>query len=62
MSTSHVTGEVQTERLAIEEGALLRGKVEAGRLGVKTEAKGAAATSNGKSAEAMPTTSGSGAD
>jgi cytoskeletal protein CcmA (bactofilin family) len=59
MSTCHVTGEVQTERLAIEEGALLRGKVEAGRLTPKTEAKSAAATGNSKSAEAMPTTSGS---
>jgi cytoskeletal protein CcmA (bactofilin family) len=62
MSTCHVTGEVQTERLAIEEGALLRGKVEAGRLTPKTEAKSAAATGNSKSAEAMPATSGSASD
>jgi cytoskeletal protein CcmA (bactofilin family) len=62
MSTCHVTGEVQTERLAIEEGALLRGKVEAGRLAPKAEAKSAAATSSSKSAEALPTTSGSSAD
>lgn len=62
MSTCHVTGEVQTERLAIEEGALLRGKVEAGRLAPKAEAKSAAATSSNKSAEALPTTSGSSAD
>jgi cytoskeletal protein CcmA (bactofilin family) len=59
MSTCHVTGEVQTERLAIEEGALLRGKVEAGRLTPKTEAKSAAATATSKSAEALPATSGS---
>jgi cytoskeletal protein CcmA (bactofilin family) len=59
MSTCHVTGEVQTERLAIEEGALLRGKVEAGRLAPKTEAKSAAVTGSSKSAEALPTTSGS---
>ena len=39
MGTAQVTGEVQTDRLAIEEGALLRGKVEAG----KQIAKGAAA-------------------
>jgi cytoskeletal protein CcmA (bactofilin family) len=30
-STGHVTGEVQTQRLAIEDGAVLRGKVETGR-------------------------------
>src|SRR5712692_7472818 len=30
-STGQVTGEVQTDRLSIEDGALLRGKVEAGR-------------------------------
>jgi len=62
MSTCHVTGEVQTERLAIEEGALLRGKVEAGRLTPKTETKSAGATGNNKSAEALPATSGSSAD
>jgi cytoskeletal protein CcmA (bactofilin family) len=30
-STGHVTGEVQTQRLAIEDGAVLRGKVETGK-------------------------------
>jgi cytoskeletal protein CcmA (bactofilin family) len=30
-STGHVNGEVQTDRLAIEDGATLRGKVEAGK-------------------------------
>lgn len=30
-STGQVNGEVQTDRLAIEDGALLRGKVEAGK-------------------------------
>ena len=30
-STGHVIGEVQTDRLAIEDGAVLRGKVEAGK-------------------------------
>jgi cytoskeletal protein CcmA (bactofilin family) len=38
MSSSQVTGEVTTERLAIEEGALLRGKVEAGKLTTKAPA------------------------
>jgi len=62
MSTCHVTGEVQTERLAIEEGALLRGKVEAGRLAPKTEAKSSSSTGSSKTAEALPATSGSSAD
>jgi cytoskeletal protein CcmA (bactofilin family) len=62
MSTCHVTGEVQTERLAIEEGAMLRGKVEAGRLAPKTEAKSAASTGSSKSAEPLPAASGSSAD
>src|SRR6516225_4975470 len=30
-STGEIAGEVQTDRLAIEDGALLRGKVEAGK-------------------------------
>src|SRR4030081_2774119 len=43
-STGHITGEVQTDRLAIEDGALLRGKVEAGRQTTKaTEIKSSAA-------------------
>jgi cytoskeletal protein CcmA (bactofilin family) len=62
MSTCHVTGEVQTERLAIEEGALLRGKVEAGRLALKAETKNAGSAGNNKSTEALPATSGSAAD
>ena len=63
-STSQVTGEVQTDRLAIEEGALLRGKVEAGKPSVKpAEPKPAAAAATaGKSAESMPAASGSAAD
>jgi len=44
LGTGCVTGEVQTERLAIEEGATLRGKVEAGKLNTRAaEAKAAAA-------------------
>jgi cytoskeletal protein CcmA (bactofilin family) len=39
-NTGRVTGEVRTERLAIEDGALLRGKVEAGKAQSRTvEAK-----------------------
>jgi cytoskeletal protein CcmA (bactofilin family) len=38
MSSSQVVGEVVTERLAIEEGALLRGKVEAGKLAATPKA------------------------
>jgi cytoskeletal protein CcmA (bactofilin family) len=34
-STAHVEGEVQTDRLAIEDGALFRGKVEAGKPATK---------------------------
>jgi cytoskeletal protein CcmA (bactofilin family) len=35
-STGNVTGEVQTQRLAIEDGAVLRGKVETGRAPEKS--------------------------
>ena len=45
-NTGRVTGEVKTERLAIEDGALLRGKVEAG----KAHSRGAEARSKGNSA------------
>jgi cytoskeletal protein CcmA (bactofilin family) len=55
-STGQVTGEVHTDRLAIEDGALLRGRVEAG----KQLAKAAAATA--KSSEATPLNSGTAAD
>ncbi len=44
-NSGRVTGEVRTERLAIEDGALLRGKVEAGKAqsrNAETRAKGAA--------------------
>src|SRR5438105_12147779 len=44
-STGQVTGEVQTDRLVIEDGALLLGKVEAGRQpNNPTEIKASAAT------------------
>jgi cytoskeletal protein CcmA (bactofilin family) len=62
-STGQVTGEVQTDRLAIEDGALLRGKVEAGRQASNTsEIKSAAATAAGKSGELTSLNSGTAAD
>jgi cytoskeletal protein CcmA (bactofilin family) len=49
-STGQITGEVQTDRLAIEDGATLRGKVEAGKLEVsrpaETKTVAAAAAAN----------------
>jgi len=62
-STGQVTGEVQTDRLAIEDGAVLRGKVEAGRQTNKTtEIKASAATATGKAADTTPLNSGTAAD
>src|SRR6266478_2880235 len=58
-STGQVTGEVQTDRLAIEDGALLRGKVEAGRQPQPSktpEIKASAATASATS-KAADTTS-----
>jgi cytoskeletal protein CcmA (bactofilin family) len=47
-STGQVTGEVQTDRLTIEDGALLRGRVEAGKQPNKpAEIKASAATASG---------------
>ena len=61
-STGEVTGEVQTDRLAIEDGALLRGKVEAGRQPSKiSETKAAIATAN-KSSDTRALSSGTAAD
>src|SRR5258708_33864328 len=48
-SSGRVTGEVRTERLAIEDGALLRGKVEAGKPQARSpedRSKNAASPSN----------------
>jgi cytoskeletal protein CcmA (bactofilin family) len=66
-STGQVTGEVQTDRLAIEDGAMLRGRVEAGKQPTKTaESQAAAAAggsaSGGKSSGTISLTSGSAAD
>jgi len=66
-STGQVTGEVQTDRLAIEDGAMLRGKVEAGKQPSKTgEAQAAAAAggspARGKSSGPISLNSGTAAD
>src|SRR5260370_1559690 len=62
-STGQVTGEVQTDRLAIEDGALLRGKVEAGRQPNKTaEVKRSAATGSAQSVDTTSMNSGTGAN
>jgi cytoskeletal protein CcmA (bactofilin family) len=62
-STGQVTGEVQTDRLAIEEGALLKGKVEAGKQPVKaSETKAAAATATTKTSDSTAFSSGTAAD
>ncbi len=58
-STGQVTGEVQTARLSIEEGASLRGKVESGKQSVSTaEAKTAAVAMTPKPSETTPLSSG----
>jgi cytoskeletal protein CcmA (bactofilin family) len=62
-STGQVTGEVQTDRLAIEDGALLSGKVEAGRQTNKTaEIKVSPAKVTGKIADSTTLSSGTAAD
>ena len=62
-STGQVIGEVQTDRLAIEDGALLRGRVEAGKPASKVaEIKASAATAAGKSSDSASANSGTAAD
>src|SRR5437588_3807943 len=62
-STGQVTGEVQTDRLTIEDGALLRGKVEAGRQTNKpAEIKASVAMAIGKTADRITVNSGTAAD
>src|SRR5258707_15850664 len=64
-STGQVTGEVQTDRLAIEDGALLRGKVEAGRQATKNpeiKASAATASATSKAADTTPLSSGTAAN
>src|ERR1700693_2886757 len=62
-STGQVTGEVQTDRLSIEDGAMLRGKVEAGKQPSKlAENQASAAASAGKSSGSISLSSESAAD
>ena len=62
-STGQITGEVQTDRLAIEDGAMLRGKVEAGKQVNKpdeSKAVAAAAAAAPAKPSQQPTALGSG--
>lgn len=59
-STGQVTGEVQTERLAIEDGAMLRGKVEAGKQPARTVEAQSAAAAGASSGGAKPVSVNSG--
>ncbi|MFI5073390.1 MAG: polymer-forming cytoskeletal protein [Terriglobales bacterium] len=61
-STGQVTGEVQTDRLAIEDGAMLRGKVEAGKQPTKSGEAHAAAAASGSSPKSAGMSSGTAAD
>jgi cytoskeletal protein CcmA (bactofilin family) len=62
-STGQITGEVQTDRLAIEDGALLRGKVEAGKqISKSAETKAAAATATSKASPSTAANSGTAAN
>jgi cytoskeletal protein CcmA (bactofilin family) len=63
-STGHVTGEVQTERLSIEEGGTLRGRVEAGNVQAMSsaEARAASAGAGGKTGDSAKLSSGTAAD
>jgi cytoskeletal protein CcmA (bactofilin family) len=62
-STGQVIGEVQTDRLAIEDGALLRGRVEAGKpLNKVPEIKASAASATSKSSDSASLNSGTAAD
>jgi cytoskeletal protein CcmA (bactofilin family) len=61
-STGQITGEVQTERLSIEEGAVLKGKVEAGKQPTKTTEIKATAAAASKASDATALSSGTAAD
>ena len=62
-NTGHVIGEVQTQRLSIEEGGTLRGKVEAGKAPVKAvEARAASAGVSSLSTESTKLNTGTAAD
>jgi cytoskeletal protein CcmA (bactofilin family) len=58
-NTGHVIGEVQTQRLAIEDGAVLRGKVETGRpLDRPIDERAAGAAAAGKASSVAPVKTG----
>jgi cytoskeletal protein CcmA (bactofilin family) len=57
-STGQVIGEVQTQRLAIEDGAVLRGKVETGKA-VDKASDGRGSAASNKSSQGVPVTTGS---
>jgi cytoskeletal protein CcmA (bactofilin family) len=58
-STGQVLGEVQTQRLAIEDGAVLRGKVETGKpLDKSSGDRGAGASATGKAPNGVSVGSG----
>jgi cytoskeletal protein CcmA (bactofilin family) len=64
-STGQIIGEVQTDRLAIEDGAMLRGKVEAGKHPGKSGESQVAAVASataGKSSGPISLNSGTAAD
>jgi cytoskeletal protein CcmA (bactofilin family) len=62
-STGQITGEVQTDRLAIDDGALLRGKVEAGKqAGKPADTKAATAATGASSSSSSGLSSGTAAD
>lgn len=65
-STGQVSGEVQTDRLAIEDGALLRGRVEAGKQQSKTAGSqpsvATASPTSSKSSSTIPVNPGTAAD
>ena len=61
-STGQITGEVQTGRIAIEDGALLRGKVEAGKQSTKSPEKIAAVAAATATSPATELNSGTAAD
>lgn len=55
-STGQITGEIQCERIAIEDGAVLRGKVETGRpLAKPLESRSAAASAGGGNSKNLDT-------
>lgn len=60
-NTGYVSGEVQTDRLAIEDGAILSGKVEAGKPQTKSAETQAAAAGAGKASSTVAVNTGTAA-